>query len=212
MRHDRLDSIFTGMERSMTETRSSKNLLPLDGSAVLFAAVVSTSEGNVALDALVDELEWREESVTLFGRTMAVPRLTAWYGDWAYSYSGITHIPAAMPPTLNRLRSIAENVAGAPFNGVLANLYRDGADSMGWHSDNEPELGPQPVIASISLGGTRRFHLKHRDGSGDLVSLDLTHGSCLVMSGSCQENWRHQVPKTKKLVAPRVNLTFRYSC
>lgn len=196
----------------MTMARPPNNLLPRDGSAVLFDAVVSTSEGNTVLGALIDELAWREETVTLFGRTMPVPRLTAWYGDWAYRYSGITHIPAALPASFGRLRNVAETVAGTPFNGVLANLYRDGTDSMGWHSDDEPELGPEPVIASISLGATRRFHLKHRDGSGDLVSLDLAHGSCLVMSGSCQENWRHQVPKTKKQVTPRVNLTFRYSC
>ena len=195
----------------MTVDRPSENLLPRDGSAVLFETVVSPTEGNAVLDALVDELDWCHETVTLFGRTMAVPRLTAWYGDWAYSYSGITHSPAAMPATLVRLRNVAEAVARAPFNGVLANLYRDGTDSMGWHSDDEPELGPHPIIASISLGGTRRFHMKHRDGSGELVSLDLTHGSCLVMSGSCQDKWRHQVPKTKKQVAPRVNLTFRYS-
>lgn len=196
----------------MTVPRAPVNLLPRDGSAVLFDAAISDNDANVAFEALVAELDWREEAVTLFGRTMAVPRLTAWYGDWTYSYSGITHSPATMPATLDQLRESAEAVAGVPFNGVLANLYRDGADSMGWHSDDEPELGPEPVVASVSLGGTRRFHLKHRDGSGELISLDLTHGSCLVMSGACQENWRHQVPKTKKRVAPRINLTFRYSC
>ena len=96
----------------------------------------------------------------------------------------------------------------ASFNSVLINLYRNGQDSMGWHSDNETVLGKEPVIASLSLGGTRRFQLKHRR-SGELVSLDLPHGSCLIMQGRCQADWRHQVPKTRKQVAPRINLTFR---
>ncbi|MGI9450976.1 MAG: alpha-ketoglutarate-dependent dioxygenase AlkB family protein [Geminicoccaceae bacterium] len=187
---------------------SQENLLPCDGDVFLIEEALSSDAADRAYADLIDGIDWRQETATLFGRKIPLPRLTAWYGDAAYAYSGIQHAPSPLTDTLKRLKVDAERFANAPFNSVLLNLYRDGRDSMGWHSDDEVILGPAPVIASLSLGGARRFQLKHRQ-NGDLVSVELTPGSCLIMAGRCQACWRHQVPKTKKSVAPRINLTFR---
>jgi alkylated DNA repair dioxygenase AlkB len=153
-------------------------------------------------------IDWRQETATIMGRRVPIPRLTAWYGEAGYVYSGIAMQPAAWTPPLLELKRCAEAHAGQPFNSVLLNLYRDGRDSVSWHADNEPGLGRNPVIASLSLGATRRFQLKHRQ-SGVQVALDLTHGSCLVMAGATQHHWLHQLPKTAQPVGPRINLTFR---
>ena len=185
-----------------------ENLLPFDGDVRLFEGALSLSDADQAYAALLDRTDWRQETAALFGRKIDLPRLTAWHGDGAYAYSGIRHEPLPLTATLEKLKIILEGLTDASFNSVLLNLYRDGRDSMGWHSDDEAILGPHPVIASLSLGETRRFQLKHRK-DGDLISINLTHGSCLIMSGRCQACWRHQVPKTKKSVAPRINLTFR---
>ncbi|MGI9436469.1 MAG: alpha-ketoglutarate-dependent dioxygenase AlkB family protein [Geminicoccaceae bacterium] len=189
------------------------NLLWRDGEVFLIPNALSPEIADQALQQLLNEVDWRQESATLFGRRITLPRLTAWYGEGAYSYSGIQHEPAPMPPTLLALKKTAGQIAGTAFDSVLLNLYRDGRDSMGWHSDDEAMLGTEPVIASLSLGGTRRFQLKPRhakpaDAPGS-ISVDLTHGSCLIMRGRCQACWRHQIPKTKKPVPPRINLTFR---
>jgi alkylated DNA repair dioxygenase AlkB len=142
------------------------------------------------------------------------PRLTAWYGDATarYSYSGLDLTPQPWTPALLALRTQVEQATGVTFNSVLLNLYRTGQDSMGWHADDEPELGPEPVIASISLGATRRFRLRPRH-SQQLphapLGLDLPSGSLLVMRGTTQQHWQHAVPKTARPVGPRLNLTFR---
>jgi len=140
---------------------------------------------------------------------VAIPRLTAWHGEKGYVYSGIRLEPAPWNEPLLELEAIAEELAWAPFNSVLLNLYRDGRDSVSWHADNEPGLGYNPVIASVSLGAQRRFQLRHRR-SGARVSLDLPHGSCLIMAGATQHHWLHQLPKTARPVGPRINLTFRH--
>ncbi|OLP18035.1 alpha-ketoglutarate-dependent dioxygenase AlkB [Leptolyngbya sp. 'hensonii'] len=160
---------------------------------------------------LVETIEWRQDWITIYGRSMPQPRLTAWVGDAgkSYTYSRITMQPAPWTPLLLKLKATVEAVSGVSFNSVLLNLYRDGNDSMGWHSDDEPELGLNPVIASLSLGGTRRFRLRHRREKGLRHQLELTSGSLLLMQGSAQHDWQHQVPKTKRPVAPRINLTFR---
>ncbi len=187
---------------------SSENLLPFDGHVFLIEEALSPDEADLAYVDLLDGIDWRQETARLFGKKIPLPRLTAWYGDGAYTYSGIRHEPSPLTASLKRLKARAERFSGASFNSVLVNLYRDGRDSMGWHSDDEAILGTDPVIASLSLGGERRFQLKHRQ-SGELISVKLTHGSCLTMGGRCQACWRHQIPKTKKPVAPRINLTFR---
>jgi alkylated DNA repair dioxygenase AlkB len=158
--------------------------------------------------SLVDVIAWDQPTVTVFGRRHPTPRLTAWYGDGAYSYSGITHPPAPFPDPLAAIRDLLVETTGTRFNSCLANLYRDGGDSMGAHSDNEPELGPQPTIASVSLGARRRFVMTHIE-SGERFTWSLGGGDLLVMSGASQAEYRHAVPKTSARVGTRLNLTFR---
>lgn len=185
-----------------------RNLLPRDGEAYLIQGALSPGDAASAFDDLMATVDWRQEQAFLFGRRVPLPRLTAWYGDHGYGYSGIQHEPAPLTPSLQSLQVMLESLAGRRFNSVLLNLYRDGRDSMGWHSDDESALGPEPVIASLSLGAARRFHFRHRT-LAERVSLDLEGGSCLLMGGRCQAAWHHQLPKTRKVVGPRINLTFR---
>jgi alkylated DNA repair dioxygenase AlkB len=163
------------------------------------------------LEILNHELQWRQRDIVLFGRRVAQPRLVAWYGDpgCRYTYSGLTLDPRPWHPALLELRRELEQFLGAAFNFVLANAYRDGQDSMGWHSDDEGELGPQPLIASISLGAQRRFLIRRR-GHSHSIGLDLEHGSLLVMKGDSQVDFQHCLPKTRKPVGLRINLTYRY--
>ena len=167
-----------------------------------------------AADALLAELlravPWRQDRLQIHGREIPFPRLTAWYGDTGavYTYSGVRNRPTAWSTPLARLREKLQTALRARFNSALLNLYRTGSDSMGWHADDERELGPRPLIASVSLGATRRFELRPNDG-GETRRLQLEHGSLLVMSGETQHRWKHQVPKEPTVRAPRVNLTFR---
>lgn len=171
----------------------------------------SASHADRLLDALWREVRWTRHFVHIAGKRMPSPRLSAWYGESGarYSYSGQTYEPAPFFPALSEVRRAVEGAVGFPFNSVLLNAYRDGADSMGWHSDAEAELGPRPIIASVSLGATRRFRMKHRTADVAPVEIDLEHGSLLVMDDDTQSHWRHAVPKTKRKVGLRVNLTFR---
>ena len=167
------------------------------------------------LRELETTITWRQEPIRLFGRAVMQPRLTAWYGDpgAVYGYSGLRLAPLPWTPALVELRTQVEAAAAARFNCVLLNLYRHGQDSMGWHADDEPELGAAPVIASLSLGATRRFRLRPRDAQcppHPPVTLELTSGSLLLMRGPTQQYWQHAVPKTARPTAPRLNLTFRW--
>lgn len=157
-------------------------------------------------------IPWRQEYLRLFGQLRAQPRLTAWYGDpgTAYTYSGLHLQPQPWLPSLQALRHRVVQAVGQPFNSVLLNYYRDGRDSMGWHSDDEAALGPAPVIASVSLGATRRFALRHRQQRQLRHRLDLPAGSLLIMPAGMQAAWQHALPKTRRPVAARLNLTFRY--
>ena len=161
------------------------------------------------LARLLDETPWRADSVVVYGKRYLQPRLTAWYGEASYTYSGLTLQPMPLTPLLEQLRAAVEHVTGRRYNSVLLNHYRDGQDCMGMHSDDEPELGPQPVIASLSYGATRTFTLRHK-ASGRTVKLGLTDGSLLLMAGRLQANWLHGIHRTAKVVGPRLNLTFRY--
>jgi alkylated DNA repair dioxygenase AlkB len=145
----------------------------------------------------------------VYGKRYVQPRLTAWYGEARYTYSGLTLQPLPLTPLLEQLRAAVEHATGRRYNSVLLNYYRDGADSMGMHSDDEPELGAEPVIASLSYGATRTFTLRHKR-SKRTVKLDLTDGSLLLMAGKFQANWHHGIAKTAKVVGPRINLTFRF--
>ena len=170
-------------------------------------------DAHALLAQLTAEVAWDQRSIRLYGREMPQPRLTAWYGDPAarYTYSGLAWEPRPWTPALLALRQRVETATGARFNSVLLNQYRDGRDSMGWHADDEPELGPAPAIASLSLGAARRFRLRPRAGlAHPPLSLDLPGGSLLLMRGPTQQHWQHALPKTARLVGPRLNLTFRW--
>jgi alkylated DNA repair dioxygenase AlkB len=164
-------------------------------------------QADALLQALRTRTPWRQEKGA-FGH--AFPRLTAYYADpgVAYRYSGVTHESAPWPDYLLPVRRRVEGVAGAPFNSLLLNCYRDGRDSIGFHADDEPELGPDPVVPSVSLGATRTFVLRH-NRTRQRVRYGLTHGSLLIMGGATQRHWRHAVPKTEERVGTRINLTFR---
>jgi alkylated DNA repair dioxygenase AlkB len=186
-----------------------RNLLPIDGEVTLDEQWIGVPEADALMGDLVKVLDWQQEHARFGAKVVALPRLTAWYGDVGYRYSGVYHPPREWPPLLARLRDRLP--APGPLSGpnsVLVNFYRDGGDSMGWHSDDEAVLGPAPTIWSVSLGAPRRFLLRHRQ-SGERVELELPHGSLLVMGGASQRCWQHSVPKTSRPVGPRVNLTFR---
>ncbi len=163
--------------------------------------------------ALVKELSWHEESYSMFGRTVLAPRLVAWHGDAEarYRYSGVEHTPMPWTERLSTVRSAVQRKTGLAFNAVLANWYRHGADRMGWHTDRERELGPTAddrQIASLSLGGRRRFLLRN-EGTREVHEFVLGRGDLLVMRGATQEMYKHSIPKTTKEIAPRMNLSFR---
>lgn len=163
------------------------------------------------LERLKEEVVWRQDSIATPGGIKPLPRLTAWQGEpgAVYIYSGIRNEPLPWSPTVRSLKNAIEETTGARFNSVLLNRYRSGNDSMGWHADRERELGATPVIASVSVGATRRFDFRHNQ-TGAIRSFHLTNGSLLVMRGSMQAQWKHRVPKAPALQAERINLTFRW--
>jgi alkylated DNA repair dioxygenase AlkB len=184
----------------------------LDGAGLqLLPGWLEAATADGWLRRLLAETPWQQPQLRLFGRSLPTPRLVAWYGDPEafYRYSGQTHRPLPWTPLLAQIRQRVEWTVGQRLNGVLLNYYRDGQDSMGWHSDDEPELGPEPLVASLSLGGRRRFDLRRRGTSRIGHSLWLEHGALLVMSGATQHHWQHQVAKSRACCAPRLNLTFR---
>ena len=184
----------------------------LGGEDVFYPNFFNELESDRLFDELLENINWRQDRIKIFGKQIELPRLTAWYGDKgkSYKYSGIIMNPNPWIPPLLSIKQRIEPVAELSFNSVLANLYRDGKDYVSWHSDNEPELGKNPTIASVSLGDTRRFLLRHKSNKDlETVEIALTHGSLLIMQGSTQHFWKHQVPKTAKSKTERINLTFR---
>jgi alkylated DNA repair dioxygenase AlkB len=204
----------TGFEWSQGHPSSWHNLMMFQSNTLRGAEILYDPEFLGMADAdhfqedFSQNLDWEQRSIKIFGRPVAQPRLTAWYGEADYTYSGLHWAARAWPEELKRLKTKVENHCGERFNSVLANLYRDGRDSVGWHSDDEPELGPEPVIASVSLGVARTFQMKHKSDDAEWKVL-LTHGSLLLMKGPTQQNWKHALPKDKKIREPRINLTFR---
>ena len=172
---------------------------------------VDTACANEWLQTLSSETPWTQPQIRLYGRSFRVPRLVAWYGDSnaRYRYSGLLHEPLPWTPLLSHIRERVQAQVRQHLNGVLLNLYRDGQDAMGWHSDDEPELGRDPLLVSLNLGETRRFDFRHKGTSRIARSLELQHGSLLVMRGSTQHYWQHQIARTRKVSEPRLNLTFR---
>lgn len=168
-------------------------------------------EADALLRDLLATVPWETHRIRLFGREVDSPRLSCWIGDpdAVYTYSGSRFAPHAWPHALRPIRARVAAACGIDFNSVLANRYRDGRDAMGWHRDDERELGDRPVIASLSLGAPRRFVLKHVADPARKCALDLAHGSLLVMRGDTQRHYRHALPRTAKAVGERINLTFR---
>jgi len=175
----------------------------------LLAGVFDPAASAAHLAALVDELDWETQQFAIYGRTVPMPRLIAMYGPVGYRYSGVVHPPRALPPRLESIGRCVAAVTDRAFNSVLANLYRDGRDSVGWHRDSDYAHGGQPDIASVSFGATRSFELRDADGR-DCFALELESGSVLLMTGAAVARWWHRVPKTRTAVGPRVNLTFRH--
>jgi alkylated DNA repair dioxygenase AlkB len=190
---------------------AARELMIADGQLCYWACAFDQQESDRLLLDLRQRIEWQQEEILIFGRRTLVPRLVAWYGDpvASYTYSGTRHEPRPWTIALLGIRARVEALTGAAFNSVLLNLYRDGNDGMGWHSDDEPELGRDPQIASVSLGATRRLRMQHRRRKSEVLSVDLGHGSLLLMAGETQHHWRHCVPKTAARVGERINLTFR---
>ena len=182
-----------------------------EGEARLWPAAFQSQEAARLFGDLRRTIEWHQESIQMFGQQVLVPRLVAWHGDpgASYTYSATLHEPTPWTPSLLRVRDRVTELSGARFNSVLLNLYRDGRDGMGWHADDEPELGRDPVIASVSLGAPRRFCLRHRKRKGLKLELSLPDGSLLCMSGATQHHWVHALPKTRAAFGERINLTFR---
>ena len=184
--------------------------LPMqDADVVLYRQFFTTNESDVLLKRLSNEIEWKQETIRVPGKTVPLPRLTAWYGDegTVYRWSGITQHPLGWTPLLKQIKQAVEEAAQTSFNSVLLNLYRSGQDSVSWHSDDEPELAP--VIASLSFGAVRQFQFKRIDDSKVRLSIDLPNGSLLIMGGTTQQYWRHRIPKTSLAQTSRINLTFR---
>jgi alkylated DNA repair dioxygenase AlkB len=194
-----------------TSHASVRHLDLIDAEVSLWAGAFEEPEASELFRALRYGIDWQREEVVIFGQRRPVPRLVAWHGDPGarYCYSGTHHEPLPWTPALARVRERVQALTGREFNAALLNLYRDGRDGMGWHADDEPELGPEPAIASVSLGAARRFCLRHRRRRAARMDLSLPHGSLLVMSGATQRNWVHAVPKTAVPVGERINLTFR---
>lgn len=194
----------------MTEISLNPEIIPLDeGELVLIRSLLPDPEP--IQQQLMQEIPWRQDVLNFGGREILIPRLQSWHGapHCTYTYSRLKLAPNSMTSTLTYLQQVAQTHAGTPFNCVLCNYYRTGNDSVSWHADNEPELGRDPVIASISFGSEREFQLRHIRHRRQVLKLQLPPNSLLIMRGSLQHHWQHQLPKTSQ-AAPRLNLTYRY--
>ncbi|AXT54023.1 alpha-ketoglutarate-dependent dioxygenase AlkB [Aquimarina sp. BL5] len=181
-----------------------------DGDVSYYPAFFDKSKADHLFEVLKESIKWQQDDIKVFGKVYKQPRLTALYANNknTYTYSNITMKPHQFTDELLMIKEKIEKISSGIFTTCLLNLYRDGQDSNGWHADNEKELGVEPIIASVSLGEERSFHFKHK--TKDLKQkIQLQHGSLLIMKGKTQENWLHQIPKSKKIMKPRINLTFR---
>jgi alkylated DNA repair dioxygenase AlkB len=216
MRKDTFEqtNLLAGLQQSPEQqpTRQVIEVLAMpDADVRFYRSLFAQEESDRLFTQLQQQTQWRQEFIKLYGKPVAIPRLTAWYGDAgkSYTYSRIEMAPEPWTSPLLEIKSRIEAISGITFNSVLLNLYRDGRDSVAWHSDDEPELGENPSIGSVSFGATRRFMFKHKQQKDLKQELELTHGSFLLMQGQTQHFWLHQIPKTTKLLQPRINLTFR---
>jgi len=182
-----------------------------DADISYFPNFFSLEESKLLYQNLTEKIKWQQDFIKIYGKTIPLPRLTAWYGETEknYTYSGILMKPHKWNNDLLIIKEKIEIIAKVNFNSVLLNLYRNGADSVAWHADDEPELGINPVIASVSFGETRIFQFKHQENQALKSQIALENGSLLLMQGTTQHKWLHQIPKTTKILKPRINLTFR---
>lgn len=194
----------------MSKDVSKKHLLNSEDQLALVSGFFTKHSADYFYSQLLSSLAWEQEQITVVGKKILVPRLVCWYGEKhaVYTYSGVTHRPLAWNDLLLDIKQQIEAFSSFSFNSLLANLYRNGNDSMGWHADKEKELGKDPAIASLSFGDTRLFKMRHNK-TGEMMNIELQHGDLLLMSGSLQHHWRHSIPKTKLKKNPRINLTFR---
>lgn len=183
----------------------------LDASSSLIYAehYIDADPAEKLLSQCLAGIAWQQSQIAIFGKRVAIPRLNAWFGEHPYTYSGTTFSARPLTPELDKLKTSIEQEFGIKLNSVLANLYRNGNDGMGWHSDNEKMLGECPQIVSVSLGESRRFLIRNKNNKSQKTEIELSDGSLLIMLGSCQRNWEHCIPKTRKNKGARVNLTFR---
>ena len=181
-----------------------------NGEILLYPDFFSPEESDAYFNIFRETILWKQESMTMYGKKINIPRLMAWYGnsDKRYTFSGISLQSHIWTKELLEIKAKIEPQAGIEFNSVLLNFYRNGKDSISWHADDEVELGKNPTIASVNFGAARKFQLKHLP-TKEKLEVELTHGSLLIMQGELQHFWHHQVPKTSKPVGERINLTFR---
>lgn len=209
---EQLELFFSEKDARISNKAVERLSMP-DAEVYCYQKFFSREESDVFFQELRDKTRWQQERITYYGKEVDLPRLTAWHGEPGkpYTYSHIAMAPEPWTPVLLDIKARVESAAGVKFNSVLLNLYRRGKDGVSWHRDNEPELGENPVIGSVSLGETRRFQFRHRSRKDmETISLDLTHGSLLIMKGGTQKYWEHQITKTVKPVGERINLTFRF--
>lgn len=182
----------------------------LNGEYLYIPNFFDVPKANEYLKTFKETIHWKQESMNMYGKQVMFPRLTSWYGesDKPYTFSGITLQPHPWTKELLEIKAVIEPVCEVVFNSVLLNLYRDGNDSISWHTDAEKELGKNPLIASVNFGAERKFQIRHNQ-TQEIIDIHLKHGSLLVMQGELQHFWKHQVPKQKKITEERINLTFR---
>jgi alkylated DNA repair dioxygenase AlkB len=187
-----------------------RNILHKDGTVNYYGKILASKEANQYFDLLMQNILWENDEVIIFGKHIVTKRKAAWYGDsdYLYTYSNTTKKALAWTKELSELKQVVEEIVGAKFNSCLLNLYHNGNEGMGWHSDDEKSLGKNNTIASLSLGAERKFSFKHKQ-TKQIVSLVLEHGSLLIMKGATQANWLHSLLKSKNITLPRINLTFR---
>jgi alkylated DNA repair dioxygenase AlkB len=204
-------SILTRQSHSDNRQSGGQHFSLPDASLTLWPNWLEQQQSSTLQQQLLQQLQWSQDSIVMFGKAVKIPRYQVWMGDshCSYRYSGTTFSPQPWHTEVQQLAQQVSTFLQLPFNCVLLNWYRDGGQYMGWHADNEPELGDNPYIASLSIGATRRFELKHRQQPWQLA-LDLTPGSLLLMAGECQQHWLHRLPKQSKVTDSRINLTFRY--
>lgn len=186
------------------------NLLPHHGEVFYYGCIYSKNEADGLYDYLINEIKWHNDQVIIFGKLITTKRMVAWYAEdlFTYTYSNITKVAHKFTDELIKIKSFIEQQTGESYNSCLLNLYHDGAEGMGWHSDNEKDLKKNGAIASISFGAERKFVFKNKQ-TKEVISVALQHGSLLVMKGETQTHWLHRLPPTKKVRQPRINLTFR---